>query len=88
MSMFFMFFFPSTGSRDRGGKKYINLYLAFPLTLKIGIKKARDQDATPGRGSLIRPGGKSGRKTIFLPRQSVLFISNLNKIVADHDGKL
>ena len=86
--MFFMFFFPNIRSRNRGGKKYIILYLGFPLTLKIGIKKARDQDATPGRGSLIRPGGKSGRKTIFLPRQSVLFISNLNKIIADHDGKL
>ena len=28
--MFFMFFFLSMGSRNRGVKKYINLYLAFP----------------------------------------------------------
>ena len=74
--------------RNSIGIKNIILYLVFLQTLQIGIKKARDQDATPGRGSLIRPGGKSGRKTVFLPRQSVLFIGNLNKIVADHDGKL
>ena len=86
--MFFMFFFSNMEGRNSISIKNIILYLAFPLTLQMGIKKARDQDATPGRGSLIRPGGKSGRKTIFLPRQSVLFISNLNKIIADHDGKL
>jgi len=76
------------GSRNRGGKKYINFISSFSSNTINWNKKARDQDATPGRGSLIRPGGKSGRKTVFLPRQSVLFIGNLNKIVADHDGKL
>ena len=86
--MFFMFFFPSMGSRNRGGKKYINLYLAFlPNTINWNKKSPRP-GRNPWPGLINSTWRKIRPKTIFLPGQSVFVIVNLNKIVADHDGKL
>ena len=86
--MFFMFFFLNMGSRNRGGKKYINFISSFSSNTINWNKKSPRPGRNPWPGLIDSTWRKIRPKNNFLPRQSVLFIGNLNKIVADHDGKL
>ena len=86
--MFFMFFFPNMGSKNRGGKKYTNLISSFSSNTINWNKKKPATRTQPLAGAHCFDLEENQAEKQFLPRQSVLFISNLNKIIADYDGKL